>query len=377
MVDSSGLMHPLESLDSGIPLFFSGSVLPETEPAAAKGAPKPPAPPRVERVAVTSWAVGGEKEAVATVSVVTELATYVVSKPTASYKKLHQAAVNRAVATREALRALCSDVSGESADPSVSVQQVCANIARANGSTLSQAKEVLVRAGKHVLSVLRERDVASGAIDVKGKGKGKAAAVVLSESPFAKALAEEMATFTSAAVLLSNAHAAPGGIVIKDGAAPAAAEADESGKPTTTSTAQMTADEAMARALFEQEMAREEGKARKSIKRAAASAAGGDGCGGLLPTRLSLSSASAASAPTAALSQCFKSHREPDRPSVCWFLTKYHYKGTLRSTPRRSATSTRPRSSTRRATRRRWTSSCSVSGTSSTLRCVAVFEADF
>lgn len=271
-------MHPLESLDSGIELFVSGSVFSETELALAKGAPKPPAPPRVERVAVKAWAVGGEKEGAATVTIITELASYLASKPSAAYKKLHQPALGRAVATRETLRALSADVC-ESADPSAPLQQVCANISRTSGQTMNQAKETLVRAGKHILAALRERDVASGAVDVKGKGKGKAAAVVLSETLFAASLAEEMATFTSAAALLSNAHAAPGGIVIREGGAPAAAEAAATdGKPTTTSTAQMTADEAMARALFEQEMAREEGKARKSIKRAAASAAGGDGC---------------------------------------------------------------------------------------------------
>lgn len=143
-----------------------------------------------------------------------------------------------------------------------------------------------------MLAALRERDVASGAIDVKGKGKGKAAAAVLTEGPFAKALVEEMASFTSSAALLSNAHAAPGGIVIREGGGAQTPEVVEEGKPTTTSVAQLSADEAMARALFDQEMQREEGKARKSIKRAAASAAGGDGCGSrssLLPVPLTAS----------------------------------------------------------------------------------------
>jgi hypothetical protein len=121
--------------------------------------------------------------------------------------------------------------------------------------------------------------VASGAIDIsgKGKGKGKAVGAVLTEGPFAKHLVEEMASFTSSAALRSSAHAAPGGIVIRE--AGAATPEVEEGKPTTTSVAQLSADEAMARALFDQEMQREEGKARKSIKRAAASAAGADGCG--------------------------------------------------------------------------------------------------
>lgn len=103
VVDAEGLLQPLDSLDASIPLFLSGAVLSETAPAAEKGASKAPPPPRLERIEIKAWAVGGEKEAsgAAFVTVETALATYVVAKPAAAYKKIHQPALNRAVVLRE------------------------------------------------------------------------------------------------------------------------------------------------------------------------------------------------------------------------------------------------------------------------------------
>jgi DNA (cytosine-5)-methyltransferase 1 len=148
---------------------------------------------------------------------------------------------------------------------------MCARVARLNGSSLQAARDALLRDGKFVLERLASYD-ASKACPADAKGKGKATAVVgLAGSAFATALRAEMA---AAAAALARGQAAPapgGGISIREAPAPGAAAG-----PTSTSVAQMSADEAMARSMIDAERAKEAAKARKLVARAAAVAAGGE-----------------------------------------------------------------------------------------------------
>ena len=140
-----------------------------------------------------------------------------------------------------------------------------------NGSSLSAARDALLRDGAYLLERLAAHDAAHvAAADAKGKGKATAP-LALAASPFATGLRAEMTAAASSRAL--HVSAPGGGIVIND--APAGA-ADATGGVTSTSAAQMTADEAMARAMADADRAKETAKARKAVARAAAVAAGGE-----------------------------------------------------------------------------------------------------
>jgi hypothetical protein len=151
---------------------------------------------------------------------------------------------------------------------------MCARIARLNGSSLSAARDALLRDGAYVLERIAAHDAAhSAAADAKGKGKA-AAPLALAAGAFAIALRAEMAS-ASAGARAPGGSVPGGGIVIRD-AADAAADAAAAGEPTSTSAAQMSADEALARSMMDADRAKETAKARKAVARAAAAAAGGE-----------------------------------------------------------------------------------------------------
>jgi hypothetical protein len=293
-------------------LFLSGWVLPEEGPLpTAKGGAG--LGRRVEALPLTRIAFPAERApgAPGAITLGTAAAIYTAVKPAAAYKKIFAAAEATAATAREALRALAGDAGGEGANPGIDLKEVryegvidntharacrvwsdrrdayalpslcllcfflcaqmCARIARANGSSLSAARDALLRDGAYVLERIAAHDVAhAAAADSKGKGKA-AAPLALAASAFAVALRAEMASAAAGARTLGGS-APGGGIVIRD----TSAAADASGEPTSTSAAQMSADEALARSMMDADRAKETAKARKAVARAAAAAAGGE-----------------------------------------------------------------------------------------------------
>jgi hypothetical protein len=152
---------------------------------------------------------------------------------------------------------------------------MCARVARSKGSSLSAARDALLRDGAYLLERLAAHDAAHTA-PADAKGKGKASAPMLAAGAFATGLRAEMASAAANAARGAAPPAPGGGIVIRDAADTAAAMDLAPAGPTSTSAAQMSADEAMARAMADGERAKETAKAKKAVARAAAAAAGGE-----------------------------------------------------------------------------------------------------
>jgi hypothetical protein len=152
---------------------------------------------------------------------------------------------------------------------------MCARVARSKGSSLSAARDALLRDGAYLLEQLAAHDAAHTA-PADAKGKGKASAPMLAAGAFATGLRAEMASAAANAARGAAPPAPGGGIVIRDAADTAAAMDLAPAGPTSTSAAQMSADEAMARAMADGERAKETAKAKKAVARAAAAAAGGE-----------------------------------------------------------------------------------------------------
>jgi len=249
-----------------VPLFLSGLV-------AAREGPLPgsakAAPPRVALLPLVGCALVAPADAPPASPALlfrTAAAEYGAAKPAAAYKPFFEPA-SQAAASVRLVESVLLGGGGEAAQRGAELKEVAARLARSAGASLSAAKALLLRDSALILARL-------AAADAKAfeASKGKGGAQPLLAGPFGQALKAEAAAAAAAAARPANVG---GGIVIRDAAGGGGAAAGaEPQQLTSTSAAQMSADEALAQSINEGALRKAAAKAKKTEARQAAIVAG-------------------------------------------------------------------------------------------------------